>query len=99
MHRDMVVSYTRDLLEQITGGRPEPDQDGDLLIEFGGACFYVRVDGPTDPVVQIFSVVLADLEANPDLHGALNDINSNLRFARAFHVHKQVLIEAECYCG
>jgi len=39
----MVVSYTRDLLEQITGERPEPDQDGDLLIEFGGACFYVRV--------------------------------------------------------
>ena len=95
MHRDMVVSYTRDLLEQITGERPEPDQDGDLPIEFGGACFYVRVDGPTDPVVQIFSVVLADLEANPELHGALNDINANMRFARAFHVQKQVLIESE----
>ena len=97
MHRDMVVSYTRDLLEQITGERPEPDQDGDLPIEFGGACFYVRVDGPTDPVVQIFSVVLADLEANPELHGALNDINANMRFARAFHVQQQVLIESEIW--
>jgi hypothetical protein len=97
VHRDMVVSYTRDLLEQITGERPEPDQDGDLPIEFGGACFYVRVDGPTDPVVQIFSVLLADLEANPELHGALNDINANMRFARAFHIQKQVLIESEIW--
>jgi hypothetical protein len=93
----MVVSYTRDLLEQLTGVRPEPDTDGDLPIEYGGASFYVRIDGPTDPVVQIFSVVLADLEANPELHGALNDINSRLRFARAFHVQKQVLIEAEIW--
>jgi Putative bacterial sensory transduction regulator len=97
MHRDMVVSYTRDLLEQITGGRPEPDNDGDLPIEYGGASFYVRIDGPTDPVVQIFSVVLADLEPNPELHGALNEINSRLRFARAFHVQQQVLIEAEIW--
>jgi hypothetical protein len=33
----MVVSYTRDLLEQLTGARPEPDNDGDLPIEYGGA--------------------------------------------------------------
>ena len=97
MHRAMVFSYTRDLLEQLTGGRPEPDSDGDLPIEYGGASFYVRIDGPTDPVVQIFSVVLADLEANAELHTALNDINSRLRFARAFHVQQQVLIEAEIW--
>lgn len=97
MNRDMVVSYTRDLLEQLTGDRPEPDNDGDLPIEYGGATFYVRVDGPVDPVVQIFSIVLADLDANPDLFGALNDINTRLRFARAFHVQKQVLIEAEIW--
>ena len=97
MHRDMVFSYTRDLLEQITGDRPQPDLDGDLPIEYGGAAFYVRIDGLTDPVVQIFSVVLADIEANPELHGALNDINCRLRFARAFHVQQQVLIEAEIW--
>ena len=97
MHRDMVISYTRDLLEQLTGVRPEPDCDEDLPIEYGGASFYVRIDGSTDPVVQIFSVVLADLEANSKLHSALNDINSHLRFARAFHIRKQVLIEAEIW--
>jgi len=28
MNSDMVVSYTRDLLEQLTGDRPVPDSDG-----------------------------------------------------------------------
>ena len=76
MHRDMVVSYTRDLLQQLTGERPEPDHDGDLPIQYGGASFYVRVEGASDPVVQVFAVVLADLEPSPDLLGALNDINT-----------------------
>ena len=97
MNRDMVFSYTRDLLEQLTGVRPEPDHDGDLPIEFGGASFFVRIDGPTDPVVQIFSVVLAELDGNSELHSALNEINTRLRFARAFHVQQQVLIEAEIW--
>jgi len=97
VHREMVVSYTRDLLEQLTGHRPEPDQDGDLPIEYGGALFYVRIDGPTDPVVQIFSVVLADLVVHPDLHAALNEINSLLRFARVFQIGGQVLIESEIW--
>jgi len=97
MHREMVISYTRDLLEQLTGERPEPDHDGDLPILYGGASFYVRIDGLTDPVVQIFSVVLADLDGNSELHSALNEINTRLRFARAFHVQQQVLIEAEIW--
>lgn len=97
MHRDMVVSYTRDLLQQLTGERPEPDHDGDLPIQYGGASFYVRVEGASDPVVQVFAVVLADLESSPDLLGALNDINTQLKFARAFYVQNQLLIESEIW--
>ena len=97
MNRDMVFSYTRDLLEQMTGSRPEIDSDGDLLIEFGGAAFYVRVVSLNDPIVQIFSVVLADLEPTPELYGAVNRINSDLNFARAFHVNNQFLIESEIW--
>ena len=70
MHIAMLFSYTRDLLEQPTGGRPEQDKDGDLPIEYGGASFYVRIDGPTDPEIHIFSLVLADQEANPELHNS-----------------------------
>ena len=97
MKKDMVVSYTKDLLEQITGERPKQDHDGDLPIEYGGASFYVRVIGDTDPIVQVFSVVLAELGENPELHKAINEINAELQFARAFHIQDQLLIESDIW--
>lgn len=97
MRPDMVLSYVRDLLERITGERPDPDPDGDLPVALGGALFYVRIASPTDPVVQVFSVAVADIEPSADLHAALNEINANLVFARAFHVKDQVLIESEIW--
>jgi hypothetical protein len=94
---DMVVSYVRDLLETLTGSRPVPDQDGDLPVTFGGAQFYVRVIGDGQPVVQVFSVAVAELAASADLHTALNDMNTQLRFARTFHVADQVLVEHDIW--
>ena len=61
---DMVFSYVRDLLEGLTGTRPEPNSDGDLLVGLGGAQFYVRVVNPDDAIVQVFSVRIADLGAD-----------------------------------
>lgn len=97
MRTDMVVSYVRDLLEHLTGTRPEPDEDGDLLIAFGGATFYARVVNPGDPIVQIFSVAVAELPETPELFAAINEINLNIGFARAFWVRDQLLIEAEIW--
>ena len=96
MRRDMVVSYVRDLLGSIVGERPEPDQDGDLPVPYLGAQFYVRIVGE-DPVVQVFAVAVADVDASPELHAALNAINADLHFARAFHVASQVLVEHEIW--
>ncbi len=96
MHRDMVVSYVRDLLEQITGTRPQFDADGDLPVTYRGADFYVRVIGD-DPVVQVFCVALAEIEPTPELLAALNDANASVRFARTFHVGSQVLVEHEIW--
>ncbi len=97
MHADMVESYVRDLLERLTGVRPEPDHDGDLPVQLGGALFNVRVDNPADPVVQVFSVAVADSKSTAKLNRALNDINARLRFTRIFHVRDQVLIESEIW--
>ena len=93
----MVLSYVRDLLESITGERPVPDQDGDLLVGYGGAKFHVRVVDAGDPVVQVFSIAVADLEPTPELMVEINEINQNIGFARAFHVRDQVLIESEIW--
>ncbi|MGV1037037.1 MAG: T3SS (YopN, CesT) and YbjN peptide-binding chaperone 1 [Candidatus Nanopelagicales bacterium] len=97
MRTDMVESYVRDLVERITGSRPEPDDDGDLPIEYGNARFYVRVINGGDPVVQVFSIAVAELESTPGLVSGLNEINSMIHFARIFHVQGQVLIESEIW--
>jgi hypothetical protein len=100
MKPDVAHVYVRDLIERLTRERPEPDADGDLPVEFGGALFYVRVVGPIGeigPWVQVFSVAVDDLAATPELMTELNQINSDLRFARIFHVGSQVLIEYEMW--
>lgn len=96
MRRDMVEAYVRDLLGRLTGEVPQFDDDGDLPVHVRGATFYVRVVGG-NPVVQVFSVAVADIDASPELHTALNEINTQLQFARAFHVQRQVLMEHEIW--
>ena len=97
MRPDATMAYVRDLLERMTGSRPTPDGDGDLPVVLDGAQFYVRVAGTSDPWVQVFSIALADVEPTLELMSRLNDINTQLRFARAFHVQDQVLIETEIW--
>lgn len=91
------MSYARDLVEKLTGVRPEPDHDGDLPIRAWGALFYARIMGDSRSWIQVFSVAIADIDASSDLALALNDINTQLRFARAFHVNRQVLFETEIW--
>lgn len=100
MHPDVAFVYVRDLIERMTGEKPEPDADGDLAVRFEGALFFVRIVGPVgyiDPWVQVFSVAVSDIETSPELMVALNEVNRDLRFARAFHVGNQILIEAELW--
>ena len=97
MRPDVAFVYVRDLIERMTGARPEPDHDGDLPVHLHGAQFFVRIVGPVHPWVQVFSVAVADLKPTPDLMSMLNEINSHIHFARAFHVGNQVIIESEIW--
>jgi hypothetical protein len=95
---EMVRAYTESLLEKMLGvDKLQADADGDWPVRYQNALYYVRVDpGRSDePVVQIFAVVLADVASSPELFEELNAINTRLRFARAFWVNDQVLIESE----
>lgn len=97
MRADVAFVYVRDLIERMTGTRPEPDSDGDLPVHFHGAQFFVRVVGAPNPWVQVFSVAVSDIPDSPGLMSRLNEINSYVHFARAFHVRAQVIIEAEIW--
>ena len=93
----MVLSYVRDLLEEITGERPEPDHNGDLVVNYGGATFHTRVVNPEDPVVRVFSIVITNLPETPELFAAINRINQNIAFARAVWSDGHLAIETEIW--
>jgi len=93
---DQARAYVETLLERLTGAdKVQTDEDGDYPVVWQDLPYYVRVIGTEDPVVQVFSIALADIETTPELLGALNDLNAKLSFARAFHVRGQVLIETD----
>ena len=95
---EMVRAYAESLLEQfVSTDKVKPDNDGDYPVRYQSALYYVRIDPGRrdDPVVQVFAVAVDKVEPGPSLYEALNDINTQLRFARAFWVRGQVLIEAE----
>lgn len=72
-----------------------PDDDGDYLMRSEGAPLYARVDGDRVPVVRVYSVLLNEIDGEPDLLAAINDVNTQLTFSRAFWANGAVMIEAE----
>jgi hypothetical protein len=78
MRPDVAFVYVRDLIERITGVRPDPDTDGDLPVHFHGAQFFVRViASAANPWIQVFSVAVADVQESPGLMTRLNQINAS----------------------
>ena len=51
--------------------------------------------GYETPVVQIFSVAVADVDTTPELLTEINTLNAEIQFARIFHHGRQVLIETD----
>lgn len=96
MRADMVRAYVETLLEQLTGSQHvQPDDDGDYPVRFRRALYYVRLVGDSDPVVQVFSIAVDGVQPTPELLVRLNEINTDIRFARVFWVRDQVLVETD----
>jgi hypothetical protein len=96
MRTDQARAYVESLLERLTSSeKVTADDDGDYPVRFRNCLYYVRLIGNDTPVVQVFSVAVADVEATPELLAELNTLNTDIRFARAFHVRGQVLIETD----
>jgi Putative bacterial sensory transduction regulator len=93
---DQARAYVESLLQRLTNSdKVGTDDDGDYPVQFRNCHYYVRVIGNDTPVVQVFSVAVADVDATPELLTELNTLNTDIRFARAFHVQRQVLIETD----
>jgi Putative bacterial sensory transduction regulator len=96
MRTDQARAYVESLLAKFTqSDKVKPDGDGDYPVRFRNCHYYVRLIGNDIPVVQVFSVAVADVKVTPELLTELNALNSKIRFARAFCVQDQVLIETD----
>jgi hypothetical protein len=72
------------------------DSDGDYPLSRDGIDIWGRITPDGQPILlQVFAVVLHDIEPTPELLSELNDLNSNLGFARVFAIEGQVLAEVD----
>lgn len=95
MRRDVTAAFVEKLLARITDSPIEPDADGDYPVRYRSALYYVRLVGDGHVDVQVFAVAVDSVDASPELLAAINDINTQVRFVRVFHVQRQVLVEAD----
>lgn len=95
----MVHSYIRDLVQQITSRYVDTADDCDLIAEYDGTTLRTRILNPSNPVIQISAIAVDDLSATPELFTVINDINSEVGFARAYWARNAVLIESEIWAS
>ena len=70
------------------------DSDGDVPIRYGEAMVFVRLL-PNEGLVSVFSPVLFEVATSAGLLGALDDMNTEIRFARAVLRDTEVTVVAE----
>jgi len=70
------------------------DDDGDIPLSSGAAQLYVRVQRDA-PVVSVFGPTIWDIGSPLDILETVNELNSHLRFARAFWNGRGVILAAE----
>lgn len=96
MRADMVRAYVESLLERLTGTEKSvPDEDGDYPVRYRDALYFIRLVGDVDPIIQVFSIAVADVPKSAKLLARLNEINTEVRFTRVFWVRGQVLVEVD----
>ena len=74
----------------------EPDEDGDIPVDFGSSCTYLSPRA--NPLsVDIYSVLLSDVNQSPALLAAINEANCETLFAKVKYLseHKQIILHYE----
>ncbi len=60
--------------------------NGDIPVRIGSARYIVRLTDGEPPLMRVFSVLLEEVEDNPDIYKELNSINCNIVSARVFYL-------------
>jgi hypothetical protein len=73
-------------------------EDGTIPIRSGSTIVNVRLvqgENASHPMLQVYSPLLSEVDASPELLSKLNDVNANLAFVRAFWSDGQVILAME----
>jgi hypothetical protein len=72
------------------------DQDGDYCLSRHGHRIYGRLKTDVEETLfQVFAIVLDEIEESPELLKELNQLNSNVGYARVFAIEGQILAEVD----
>ncbi|KUI37970.1 hypothetical protein AU197_09570 [Mycobacterium sp. IS-1590] len=77
----------------------ERDDDGDIPIPWGSALVFVHTADDDPPRIEIFSPLLTDFTMRPEVYAAVNSINRNTPFAKAYvdPENAQIVLAAELH--
>jgi hypothetical protein len=73
-------------------------EDGTIPIRSGTTIVNVRLvegENPSQPILQVYSPMLSEIDSSSELLTKLNEVNSNLTFVRAFWTDRQVVLAME----
>ncbi len=94
--QDVVQSHLETLMERYLGTDDlQIEDDGDIPVAYRSAVYRVRVLPGAKPHVDITAAMISDIDSDPGLYEALNELNSRLSHARAFWVDSTVVLAAE----
>ena len=96
--QDVIQSHLEVLMsEHLETDELIVNHDGEIGIAERSARVVARVKtyNHNDPHIEIYSIMVDGVDADPGLYEALNDINRRLSHARAFWVDSKVVVAGE----
>jgi T3SS (YopN, CesT) and YbjN peptide-binding chaperone 1 len=74
----------------------KPGPDGTIPIRVGStACIVKLLEGPTGPMLRVYSPFLQEVDTTPALLEELNDLNARAPYVRFFWFDRQVICAAD----
>src|SRR5262245_56030335 len=77
---ELLRPYVEKVVSEYLGIEPGKlivNDDGTIPVSVGSANYYIRLMDGDPPVLQVYSIVLEEIQKSPELFEAINDINRN----------------------
>jgi len=92
--RSNLVSLAVEAAAELYGVSPDKifiDEDGDVIVPCGSTLVFITVIENTE--IRVFSVLVREPNACPEMYEVLNEINGNLKIGRIFYSSGVIVLE------